>query len=435
MLTKLSRIWFNAALPIALLICMLVTINIRLSKHFWTYSIISDGKGYYAYLPATFIYNDLNFNFRDSIEARYNDAHNQADYRIVVDGFTANKYFCGTALLQTPFFLAGHLTAKLTGATADGYSKPYIVWTHIGALFYLALGLYALRRFLLSYFHQPIAATSVVLIILFGTNLFYYAIAEPMMSHVYSFALLSCFMLQTRQWMQTGQNKSLLLMMLLLGLIALVRPVNLLITGWIFIEGQTTQQLLGRFQVVFKNFKLLLSSFLLFTGIIFIQFIIWKIQTGHWYINSYGNEGFDFTSFHFTEFLFSYRKGLFIYTPLTLLALGGFYFLYRNNKNKAILTAIFLLIVVYILSSWWMWFYGGSFGSRPMIEYLPVFALLLYFLITAMKRQVSKLSLAAVLFILVAFCQLQTLQYRYEIIHWSEMNKEVYWDVFLKLKK
>jgi hypothetical protein len=218
-------------------------------------------------------------------------------------------------------------------------------------------------------------------------------------------------------------------------LIALVRPVNLLITGWIFIEGQTTQQLLGRFQSVFKNFKLLLSSFLLFTGIIFIQFIIWKIQTGHWYINSYGNEGFDFTSFHFTEFLFSYRKGLFIYTPLTLLALGGFYFLYRNNKNKAILTAIFLLIVVYILSSWWMWFYGGSFGSRPMIEYLPVFALLLYFLITAMKRQVSKLSLAAVLFILVAFCQLQTLQYRYEIIHWSEMNKEVYWDVFLKLKK
>ncbi|MGL5890793.1 MAG: hypothetical protein ACRC3B_12950, partial [Bacteroidia bacterium] len=342
MLQKLSRIWINAAIPAALLICMLVVSNIRLSKHFWTYSIISDGKGYYAYLPATFIYNDLNFNFRDSIEARYNDAHNQADYRIAVDGHTANKYFIGTAFLQAPFFLAGHLSAKVIGATTDGYSKPYIVWTHIGALFYLAFGLYALRRFLLSYFPQKAAATLVVLIILFGTNLFYYAVAEPMMSHVYSFALVSCFMLQTRQWMQTGQNKSFLLMLLLLGLIVLIRPVNLLIAGWVFIEAQNTQLLFGRIRSIFRNFKLLLSSLLLFAGIISLQLIIWKIQTGHWFINSYGNEGFDFTVFHFTEFLFSYRKGLFVYTPLTLLALGGFYFLYRSNRHKAILTAIFL---------------------------------------------------------------------------------------------
>jgi len=30
--------------------------------------------------------------------------------------------------------------------------------------------------------------------------------------------------------------------------------------------------------------------------------------------------------------------------------------------------------------------------------------------------------------------QIQTLQYRYYIIHWSEMDKESYWDTFLDIE-
>ena len=33
--------------------------------------IASDGKGYYAYLPAIFIYHDLGFNFIDEYEEKY----------------------------------------------------------------------------------------------------------------------------------------------------------------------------------------------------------------------------------------------------------------------------------------------------------------------------------------------------------------------------
>jgi hypothetical protein len=37
--------------------------------------------------------------------------------------------------------------------------------------------------------------------------------------------------------------------------------------------------------------------------------------------------------------------------------------------------------------------------------------------------------------LLVIVCQIQTYQYRYNQIHWSEMNKEKYWEVFLRIDK
>ncbi|MCU0433785.1 MAG: hypothetical protein MUC87_10060 [Bacteroidia bacterium] len=429
-----ARLFSRTGILLGLLICAITVSNIRLSKHFWQYSIISDGRGYYAYLPAIFLYNDLHFGFYEQTDKEFTDAHNRADYRATVNGKTVNKYFCGTALLQTPFFLA----AKISGAIAgdySGYSKRYVAFMHLGALCWLGLGLFCLRKFLLRYHAAPLTATLICLIILFGTNLFYYVVAEPMMSHVYSFALISCFLLQSNKWMQEGKPMQLLSIAALLALIVLVRPVNGLIVLWLFVEAGSVQKLFSRIKESFQKPWSVICSALLFTAILSIQPIIWKVQTGSFFIDAYGEEGFRFGTFHFFDFLFSYRKGLFVYVPLTLLALVGLIPLYRENKTKAIFIALFLIVIIYILSSWWMWYYGGSFGPRVMIEYLPVFALLLFLCFNSLKKMVPRVSVAVITVLLVVFCQLQTLQYRYEIIHWSEMNKEKYWEVFLQLKK
>jgi hypothetical protein len=275
----------------------------------------------------------------------------------------------------------------------------------------------------------------VCLTILFGTNLFYYAVAEPMMSHLYSFALISCFLLQSNKWMHEGKPIQLAFMAGLLALIILVRPINGLIVFWLFVEAGSAAALISRIKESLKRPLSVFLSALLFAAVLFIQPLIWKAQTGSFFIDAYGEEGFRFDTFHFFDFLFSYRKGLFVYVPLTLLALAGFIPFYRQYKQRAVFSAILLLAVVYILSSWWMWYYGGSFGPRVMIEYLQVFALLLFLLFNSLKNKIQRTSVAAVTVLIVVFCQFQTLQYRYEIIHWSEMNKEKYWDVFLKLKK
>jgi hypothetical protein len=429
-----AGIFSRTGILLGLVICFAVVSNIRLSKHFWKYSIISDGRGYYAYLPAIFLYNDLNFGFYDKVDAEFTDSHNRADYRVTVNGQTANKYFCGTALLQTPFFLAAKLCGSLTN-DYSGYSKSYVAFMHIGALCWLGFGLICLQKFLLRYNVTPVMATLVCLLILFGTNLFYYVVAEPMMSHVYSFALIAAFLLQSNKWMQEGKPLQLASLAALLALIILVRPVNGLIVLWLFVEAGSISAFIARIRETVKKPLNIIGSALLFAGILSIQALIWKAQTGSFFIDAYGEEGFRFDSFHFFDFLFSYRKGLFVYVPLTLLALGGLIPFYKQHKMRAVFTSVFLVVVIYILSSWWMWYYGGSFGPRVMIEYLPVFALLLYLLFNALKSKIQRISVAAVTLLIVAFCQFQTLQYRYEIIHWSEMTKEKYWDVFLQLKK
>ena len=47
---------------------VIVVSNLAWNKQDWKEIIRVDGKGYYAYLPAVFIYHDLNLGFFDKIE-------------------------------------------------------------------------------------------------------------------------------------------------------------------------------------------------------------------------------------------------------------------------------------------------------------------------------------------------------------------------------
>jgi hypothetical protein len=61
--------------------------------------------------------------------------------------------------------------------------------------------------------------------------------------------------------------------------------------------------------------------------------------------------------------------------------------------------------------------------------------LLLGLLLESIKRPLVRgLTLTVILF-LVLFCQVQTFQYRYHQIHWADMNREAYWDVFLRVDR
>lgn len=421
------------ALPIIVLISFWASSNLRWSEQGRKYTIISDGKGYYGYLPAIFIYHDLNFRFFDSIEAKYYDEHVKYDYRQNIDGNMIDKYFAGVAVMQMPFFLAGHVTTLMSDQPSDGYSKWYVIWTCIGGIFWLTFGLFYLRKFLKLHGASDGQAAFILFVIYFGTNLFYYAIVEPAMSHVYSFALVSAFLYYGKKWIDTGNASSAFKCAVALGMIALVRPVNVLIVLWLMFEAGGIFRLWERMRELFSCVKyVLLSVAAVFIPMV-IQLLIWKMQTGSWFVNSYGDEAFHFTQPHVLDFLFSYKKGMFVYVPLTFIALLGVVPMWKKDSGKALLAILFFVIVFYVLSSWWMWYYGGSFGTRVIVEYLPVFALMLWWLLNGIKLRAVRISLISLIIALTLFCQFQTIQYRYHLIHWSEMTKEKYWDVFLKV--
>ena len=181
--------------------------------------------------------------------------------------------------------------------------------------------------------------------------------------------------------------------------------------------------------------KHLILGLLGFFGMISIQLIIYKISTGNFLVYSYQNQGFDFLSPHFIDILFSYRKGLFLYTPLLFISLIGSYFLWNESRFQFYSWFSFFIFITYIFSSWYMWYYGGSFSSRVYVEYLPLFMILLAKAITGIKKTINKKLFIGVIVLLIIVCQIQIYQYRYFQIHWSKMTKEQYWDVFLRLDK
>ena len=130
------------------------------------------------------------------------------------------------------------------------------------------------------------------------------------------------------------------------------------------------------------------------------------------------------------NFLFSYKKGLFLYTPIYFLATLRLFFVKKLSVFQKATWFLAMSVVVYIFSSWWMWFYGGGFSGRVMVEFIPLFMLPLALFLNQLKGRKKVFAIASVV-LLIVFCQIQSYQYRYYEIHYSEMTQEKYWDVFL----
>jgi hypothetical protein len=415
------------------LITVLISSNLNWPTKFSNGIIESDAKGYYAWLPAIFIYHDLSFSFKEEVEENYPHGSIPFEYRISSNEKISNKYYAGVAFLVAPFFIIAHfITILFTNLPADGYSYWYPVMVNIAAIFYLIAGLIFIRKLLLQFNFKEAIIAWVLIALFFATNLFYYSIVEPGMSHVYSFFCFSAFLYYFNKWAVSGNSKNLILVSLFFGIIILIRPINGLIIfiSPFFFNG--FNEFSRKVALLFKrkNVQLIIVTLVLLFAIISIQPILYFIQTGSFFLYSYGNETFQFRAFHLFDFLFSYKKGAFLYHPILLISMLGFLFLWKENRFKAIYLLVFLTAIFYIFSCWWSWWYGGSFGQRVLVEFLPLFALLLAYLIRI--RRDLWVKIAIVLCILL--CQIQTYQYRYFLIHWEDMNREKYWEVFLKLK-
>ncbi|MCB0569349.1 MAG: hypothetical protein KDC66_06290 [Phaeodactylibacter sp.] len=412
-----------------------ISSNIHWGGATWSGILVYDAKGYYAYLPALFIYHDLSFGFQPDIERRYYHTHNDSDYRQLIDGRVVNKYYAGTAVMQAPFFLIAHFLSGLLGFPQDGFSRLYAIAINIAGIFYLLAGLAFWQHILKHFTSEEKLRWLVLLALLFGTNLFYYALVEPGMSHIYSFACFNALIWLFLRFQETNRHNLLLLMGVLVGLIVLIRPVNgLVLLGLPFFAGSAAglKRVLGL--LIRPAWPLVLAGLMAAT-VVSAQLLIYKLQTGCWWAYSYQEEGFEFSRPQILAFLFSYKKGYFVYTPLALVSLLGLFPLYRQSRYRFFTLTAFLAVVITILSSWWQWWYGGSFSSRVMVEYSIFTFTPLAVWLARLRPGWPRKALAGLAFALVLLCQIQTYQYRHWQIHWSDMDKERYWETFLRIDK
>ena len=394
--------------------------------------IRSDGWGYYSYLPALFIYGDFSQGFVKENAEKYYTAVGVPEYMQKIGGKAVDKYFVGTAVLMYPFFITAHWVALYTGQPADGYSMLYQYFAGLAAIFYVFIGLYFCNRLLKKYNATTNQAFFIVAMIAFATNLFYYTVIEPTMSHAFSFSMISAFLYYAKDIFQNRRKESIIPAFIALGFVVLLRPYNgIVILALPFLAG-SFKELVEGLKTIFRNYFSLLKGLLLFFIIISIQLVVWYIQTGHFLVYSYTYEKFYFDKPHLEQLLFSYRKGFFVYTPICFLALAGLIKLFQKRKFAAVSLFLFLIILFYTMSSWYMWYYGASFGMRPMVEYYGLFALLLLFVLKLLKRPFAVYGFAVLCLLLLVVNQVQAYQYRSFILHWELMSRYKYWKVFMK---
>lgn len=420
------------SLTIIVIIIFWVSSNMNWGENRWHKLLKIDGVGYYNYLPAVFIYHDLNFEFYDKVIQDNSRPELDFAFKVKTEAGTTNKYYLGTALCNLPFFLTAHLLSYLSGQPADGYSYYYLLGIQLSAFFYLIIGLIFLSLILKRYNISERNRAIILLAVFFGSNLFYYVVHEPYMSHVYSFAFVNLFILSVLNYVKSNDGKWILLAAFALGIVFLIRPVNIIILLAIPFLCSNLETFKSLFTDLIKKPWIIVKTLLIFVIIISSQLIIYKIQTGNFIVYSYGKEALDFTKPHMLDFLFSYRKGFFVWVPLMFFSLLGLKYFFKNSIFQLITWISFILIVVYILSSWWNWYYGGSFGSRVMIDYLVLFAIPLALLLQ--KTSYPKI-VVTIIIVLGLFTQIQTFQYIKGYIHWSKMNSEWYWDNFLRIDK
>lgn len=428
----------NNLSKIALLLIAVMTIVFtyknRVIENKWQKAVDSDGRGYYAYLPAVFIYQDWDWNFIFENEKKLypNTPHVAGDYLNNVDQDLVNRYFAGISLLMLPFFLLAMGFSYLLGFPIDGYSMPFFVAIIFASLFYFLAGLYYIRKTLLKYNFSELTIAIVLISFGLGTNLFHYSTIETSMSHVYSFFLFSLFIYYAKSLSENYTFKRIIKLVLVISLIFLARPTNVIVALFLPFFFSDSKSLIAFLKKYFTDYKTLFITLFIFILIISIQPIFYYLQVGKPWVYAYNDAKLILSEPHFIKVLFSYRKGLFVYTPITFISILGLLFLIKNNNFQAINWLLAFVIFTYILSSWSWWWYGGSFGMRPFIELFPLFSILLAILIQALKNIYFK---GAIILLLLLLCKvnfIQAYQYRNFILHWDAMNKEAYWKVFLK---
>jgi hypothetical protein len=311
----------------------------------WSEIINNDGKGYYQYLRGIL----------------QEDAGPEP-WMISLSGEGSTiKFFCGTAIVQAPYVLVAHLyTMFFSDGPEDGYSIHYQLAILLSALISFLIGLYFTRQLLAALDVGEPAISWTLVALALGTGLPIYAIWHPGMSHIHSFAAIAAAYYFLQRAVAHDRTKDWIIFGVLIGLIILLRPINLavLICSPLFVP---------QIRAVTDRRKILLAALatILVTG---IQPIAWFLQSGSFIVEAYHEEGFNFTQPALLRTWFSARNGLFFYWPVLLLVFPGILLLWKRSSNTTAFLLLGLGAFAYISSTWWNWSYGTSYGQRNYVD-------------------------------------------------------------------
>jgi hypothetical protein len=366
-----------------------------------------DGIGYYAYLRSLLI--DHNLQFKGDWDDRpipelltckacsrqvVSYWNNPANRLLVVflndhcyanpitkTGHLPNFYTVGPAILWSPFIITTHavvVAADHLGAhiASDGHSWPYILTLCEATALYGFLGLYLSFLLAKKYVGERWAFWATLGIWL-GSSLPVYMYLDPSWSHAHSVFAVALFLWywdRTRssrtmkQWVVLGLIGGLMIDVYLAnGVLFLAPAVDCVVAYSKLRDGAK------RFWKTFgSHIAFALSVVASFSPMLITRDIIYG---NPFTLGMYATVSWNWKSPKFWAILFSRGHGLFVWTPILLLAVVGLASLFWKDVSVARI-AIGALLAFYCLIAFDPWWYGTlSFGNRFFVSLTPIFIL------------------------------------------------------------
>jgi len=301
----------------------------------------------------------------------------------------------GSAILWLPFYAAGHLAAGLSGIATDGFSHPYIAATAYGS------AVYGMLAVLLSaaITHRLLGRSGLgaALLVWIGTPLLFYMYVAPGFAHACSAFAVALFIWV---WLHIRQRWSIA-GVVALGLSAALLPMvreqdAFFVVGPALDFGRWAWRRLaserdgsgarpGR-RVLLLAIVGLVTCVAAYTP----QLASYLALNGHPGPTEAVARKMSWTSPHFFEVLLSLEHGLFLWTPLALVAAGGLVWLCvgtgrrtqatpppgdRPHPDLAWIAGLMLLmgvLQVYVSGSVESWTVAGAFGQRRFVALTPL---------------------------------------------------------------
>ncbi|MFC1849898.1 tetratricopeptide repeat protein [candidate division CSSED10-310 bacterium] len=364
---------------IILTLCGLIMAWFLFSTSLLGYHLNPDGILYFTYLRSAFFDHDFLFvNEFNTLRLLHLTRY------VTATGLEGNHVAIGTPLLMSPFYALASIIVRAAGffgknLGTHGYYGLFSYVFPFGALFYGILTLILMHK-IVSNIVKSKWTHRALFHIAFGTPLFFYVTIHNELSHLSSVFTVSLFLyifekIRTENDYEARYSSYFLLGMVS-GMAIMARTQNGIF--WIIPGFFLFKQLLDRFPVqsIFKKSSIfLLGSFI---GVL-PQLTMWKILNGSWlYAPEASN--LNFADPHILETLFSGYHGMFLWTPVLILAVTGLILLTYERFWVGFPLLFAYLLQLGLNSTIIGWWQAASFGMRHFTNCSAIFCVGLTYL-------------------------------------------------------
>ncbi len=329
----------------------------------------SDEIQYFAYLRSLWFDHDLSFEneyryFYERGIAVGEGFHETFLERTTATGRRINFGTIGCAILWAPFYAAGDLAARASGAPVDGYSRPYVAAVAYGSAAY---GFLALVFSILSAARLGLRATLAAMLVWLGTPLLFYMYVAPPFSHACSAFGVALFIYTWLRVREKWSARGLMALGAAAALMTMIREQDAFFTLAVAADFLLSQVSAGiSLSDIRTRGTAVLTGGLTFAAVFAPQAISYLTLNGH--IGPHASVGrkMNWAAPHALQVLFSPAHGLFVWTPLAALALLGL-LVPAARRKVTLLLLLMAALQVYVGGSVESWTLAGAFGQRRLV--------------------------------------------------------------------